>query len=175
VVLLGAAGATAALVHQHSASQITTGSPRSVLPRTNFSADGFAAYYPKKPTRGSMNLNLGSGGSMVTHMYMADLGNDAVGVGVSTLPGGRTIRNPGSVLEFAARFSARGFGLTVTTLRHLTLAGDPAVDMIAKDNNGIAMQSRFIFHNRRMYQILGVGTHGTAPEYAPFLASFRFV
>jgi hypothetical protein len=121
-----------------------------------------------------MNFNLGSDRT-ATHMYMADLGNDAVGVGVTMLPTSGTIRNPRTVLDFAARFSARAFGLQVTSIKQLTLAGDPAIDIVARGSNGIGMQSRFVFHNRRMYQILGVGTHSQAAEYGPFLTSFRFV
>jgi hypothetical protein len=140
---------------------------------SDLSDQGFTADFPTEPTEGSSNFDFG-GTTVTTNIYMSETGNDAVGVGVTAIP----IDSDADIetaLDSAAKTSAGALGYKITKRKALTLDGDPALDITAKGDPEIVYQSRFIYHDGRMYQLMGIGTSGKAASaYAPFVESFRF-
>jgi hypothetical protein len=134
---------------------------------------GFTADFPTEPTEGSSNFDFG-GASVSTKVYMSESGNDAVGVGVTAIPidSDADIK---SALDSAAKSSAGALGYKIKKQKAFTLDGDQALDITAEGEPKIVFQSRFIYHDERVYQLIGIGTNGKPTSaYAPFVQSFRF-
>jgi hypothetical protein len=134
---------------------------------------GFAADFPTEPEHTTSSFSFG-GTSTTTDLFISEMGNDAVGVGVTSVPSGAEA-DITKVLDAAARTSVAALGYTITVRNPLTVGADQALDITATGDPQIVYQSRFIHHDGKLFQLIGIGTSGRGTSaYDPFVASFRF-
>ena len=140
----------------------------------NDGEDGrFAADFPSKPVHQTSTFAFG-GTTTRTDIYMSEIGEDAVGVGVTNVSSLSDAQIT-EVLDTAARTSVAALGYRLTSRKPLTVDGDRALDIAATGAPQITYRSRFIHHEGRIYQVIGIATNGHASDaYAEFLRSFRF-
>jgi hypothetical protein len=163
VVLLAAGGATIA-VRRTPAS-----TPAPPPPAPNFSADGFSVYFPSPPKPGSLAMNIGDAHTNV-RLYSDASPSGVLLVEVMDLPSAVPVSNPASTLDEVARGAAVPANAKVLKTRHLTLHGDPALDMTSK--GAFYAQWRFVLHGHRLFVLLGESQSGIPGGYDGFRDSF---
>jgi len=112
-----------------------------------------------------------AGTRIALHLYAASAQNGTLLVEVMDLPSSVPVTDPSKVLDELARAATVPTNSRVLKTSHLTVHGDPALDMTAQ--GVLYSQWRIVLHGRRLYVLLGEARSGVAPGFEGFRDSFK--
>ncbi len=108
--------------------------------------------------------------NVAIRLYSARVQHTAFLVEDLDLPGSVPTTDVSSTLDRIAQGTPLVGNGQVLNRRHLTVRGDPALDLTTK--GALYAEWRYILHGRRVYVILGEAQSGPVSGYAAFRDSF---
>ena len=141
---------------------------------------GFEARFPVAPKKQDESMPT-LAGTIPAVSYMAEQGNEAVGVTVLIIPDALLGQfNVNGALDGGRDGMINNVGGTIVSETHLQFAGHEARAIVAKaaaaDGTMMKLEARIFWASPRMYQLLAVSVEGAPSNPADkFFASFKLV
>lgn len=170
--LLGAMTLAALLAGCGAATAPEATAPGSTAPSAGFLLETpeFSAAFPEEPTMATQDSGI-PGVDAVT--FTLDGGTFALSLGIIDYPADLPLADPASSLTGARDGAVANIpGATLTSSQMTTVDGRPALDFVATLPGG-TYRARILLDDRRLYQILTVGSDDRQAEHEAFAASFR--
>lgn len=140
---------------------------------------GFETRFPVAPKKHDLSASTPAG-AIPAVMYLAEQGNDAVGVTVLTVPESMLGQfNVDGGLDGARDGMINNVGGTIVSEKHMQFLGHDARAIVAKttaENVTLRLEARLFWVSPRAFQLIAVSVEGSASNPADkFFDSFRLV
>lgn len=141
--------------------------------------DGFEVRFPVAPKKDTFDAPNPLGGTIPNVMYMAEQGDQALGVNVTTLPASALPEfDVDKGLDGGRDGMINNIGGTILSEKHVDFARHPARAIAAKAKNGaidMRIEARLFFVSPRLYQLISVSDAAAPSPAKKFFDSFALL
>lgn len=131
----------------------------------------FSVGFPQEPVTGSQDIP--GDPPLTAETYSVGSDASAVSVALIDYPADAPLADPDTALQGARDGAVGGLpGGTLVSSETTTVDGRPALDFVA-DVDGGTYHARLVLDDRRLYQILTVGSGDLGAQHAEFVDTFR--